>query len=70
MSVSISDDVYARLKEHSKKTGANVSSLVSISVSTYLDQQEMIKMMPEMLVALGKIEGEKSNLKLIDSGEN
>lgn len=59
MSVSISDDVYARLKEHSKKTGANVSSLVSISVSTYLDQQEMIKMMPEMLVALERLKGKK-----------
>lgn len=69
VSVSLSDDVENKLRDYCEKTGASMSSVMGIAIATYMDQQEVIKMMPEMLVALGRLEGEKDYLKLVEESK-
>ena len=59
LTVSMSDEKYQALKEFSVQTGASMSSLANIAISSYLDQQNMLKMMPEMLMTLKQTGGLK-----------
>lgn len=52
LTVAMSDEKYQAFKQFSDKTGASMSSLANLAISTYLDQQNMMNLMPEMLEVL------------------
>lgn len=62
LTVTMSDDKYQTFKNYSDQTGASMSSLANLAISTYLDQQNLIKMMPDMLEALKISEKAKSEV--------
>lgn len=73
LTVSMSAEKHQALRDYSEKTGASMSSLANLAISTYLDQQNLMKMMPEMLLALKKNEDLNVNknevLSLLDTIE-
>lgn len=64
LTVSMSAEKHQALRDYSEKTGASMSSLANLAISTYLDQQNLMKMMPEMLLALKKNEDLNEDLNV------
>lgn len=68
LSVSLNDSSFQELKEYCESTGASLSSVTAIAIKNYIDQQTMLKSLPD-LMTLAKSEMAKIEQKN-NSGEN
>lgn len=66
ITVTVPEELDERMVKYAKETGLKKSALVQVAVRQYLDSQEMMKTMPDMveqmkniLAAAGKIESQQ-----------
>lgn len=52
VNINISDEMKKYFEELSKETGASQSALMSLYLKEYIDQKEVVKMMPILLKQL------------------
>lgn len=59
----INDELLKRIDEEAKKYNVNRTAFVTMAVTTYLNQQDMMKKMPETLSAISSILARAEELK-------
>ena len=59
VNINITDDMKRYFEELSEDTGASQSALMALYLKEYIDQKEMMKMMPELIKRMDILEPKK-----------